>query len=103
VRVNPDFNTGMSMQLVSAPLSDGFTVQGLTGVSVFEVQNEGERLVALSIIKPCGTVLGVLLDAVGFDLFCGQVAPIVARRAHPESVSESAEALPSLSLPRVLQ
>jgi hypothetical protein len=91
----------LNMPLVPAPLSEGATVPGFTGVAVFECTSAQARTVALSIVQPNGTVLGFLLDDRSFDLFCETLAPIVAARGNCDG-RDTLTHLPSLDAARVL-
>jgi hypothetical protein len=73
--------------LVPAPLSDGHTVEGFTGLMLHETRNPvGDRIVSVSVVASDGSVVasdgsvvGVLLDERRFDTFCAQLAPFVER------------------------
>lgn len=77
---NPaDAATGKAM-LVPAPLSDGKTVPGYSGIMLSETRNPaGEVIVSVGIVAGDGSVVGVLLDDMRFDNFCLQLAPFVER------------------------
>jgi hypothetical protein len=66
--------------LVPAPLADGNTVAGYSGVMLSETRDpNGAIVTSLGIVLPNGKVLGVLMDAACFDRFCMSLSPFVER------------------------
>jgi hypothetical protein len=67
-------------KMIAAPLADGTTIAGHSGIMVTEtVGQNGEVVVSIGVVIPNGMVLGVLLDPKCFDDFCRLLAPYVER------------------------
>jgi hypothetical protein len=73
-------------QLTPAPLSNGTTVVGFSGVMICDSGDAEDGVIGIGIVQPDGSVIGALLDARRFDTFCLALAPFVERAGNREQV-----------------